>query len=69
MGYFFLKVGVLLGGEPNSTLEQAKAIIELETRIANITIPSELRRDEEALYNMMTIAELQDLAGFVCLVE
>jgi membrane metallo-endopeptidase-like protein 1 len=56
---------VLLGGEYNSTKEQMQAVIEFETKLANITTPNELRRDEESLYNLMTIAELRQRAKFV----
>ncbi|KAL3271004.1 hypothetical protein HHI36_021505 [Cryptolaemus montrouzieri] len=62
---YMTKVGVLLGGEPNSTKEQMAAVIEFETRLANITTPSELRRDEESLYHQYTIADLQEKAGFI----
>lgn len=58
-------MGVLLGGEPNSTKSQMQAVIEFETRLANITTPSDLRRDEESLYHLMSIKELQAKAGFV----
>lgn len=58
-------MGVLLGGELNTTKAQMQAIIDFETRLANITIPSEQRRDEEALYNLMTIKQLQAIADFV----
>lgn len=59
------QVGVLLGGEYNSTKEQMQAVLDFETKLAEITIPMELRRDEEKIYNLMTIAELQDKAPFV----
>lgn len=62
---YMTKVGVLLGGEPNITKTQMQEIIEFETRLANITTPNELRRDEESFYNLMTIADLQERAGFV----
>lgn len=62
-------MGVLLGGEPNTTKAQMQAIIDFETRLANITIPSEQRRDEEALYNLMTIKQLQAIADFVSRIE
>lgn len=65
----YFKVGVLLGGEPNSTREQMKAVLEFETKLANITTPTELRRDEETLYHPMTIKELQSKAGFVSCLE
>lgn len=42
-----------------------QAVIDFETELANITTPNEQRRDEESLYHMMSITELQELAGFV----
>ncbi|XP_072387563.1 endothelin-converting enzyme homolog isoform X2 [Diabrotica undecimpunctata] len=62
---YMTKVGVLLGGEPNSTRKQMDAIIKFETKLANITIPGELRRDEEKLYNLMKIGDLQIKAPFI----
>ncbi|VEN40265.1 unnamed protein product, partial [Callosobruchus maculatus] len=62
---YMVKVGILLGGEPNSTKQQMKDVMDFETRLANITIPNELRRDEEQLYNLMTVQELQELAPFL----
>ena len=40
-------------------------VIDFETKIAQITIPQEDRRDEEKLYNIMTIMQLQEQAPFV----
>ncbi|XP_060533581.1 endothelin-converting enzyme homolog isoform X2 [Cylas formicarius] len=62
---YMTKVGVLLGGDLNETLEQMEAVVDFETRLANITIPDELRRDEEKFYHNMTVAELQLLAPFI----
>lgn len=42
-----------------------QAVLEFETNLANITTPSELRRDEQSLYNLKTVAELQEMAPFV----
>lgn len=56
---------MLLGGDANSTKTQMQAVVDFETKLANITTPNELRRDEEKLYNLMTIAELQEKAPFV----
>lgn len=61
----FVQVGVLLGGDKNTTRDKMKDIIEFETRLARITVPAEDRRDEEKFYNNMAIAELQELAPFV----
>lgn len=40
-------------------------VIAFETRLANITIPQEERRDEEKLYHLMSLSELQRKANFV----
>lgn len=42
-----------------------QAVLDLETRIAEITAPPEERRDEEKIYHLMSIAELDELAPFV----
>lgn len=42
-------------------------VIEFETKLANITIPSEDRRDEEKMYHQVAVAELQEIAPFVSL--
>lgn len=58
-------MGVLLGGDPESTKVQMRAVLQFETDLANITTSSELRRDEQSLYNLKTVAELQEMAPFV----
>lgn len=60
-----LQIGVLLGGEDNDTKRQMQDIIDFETKLAEITTPPEERRDEEKLYNLMTLSELQRTAPFV----
>ncbi|XP_018323598.2 endothelin-converting enzyme homolog isoform X2 [Agrilus planipennis] len=62
---YMTKVGVLLGGDHNETEKSMRAVLEFETQLANITTPDELRRDEESMYHLMTIAELQDKADFI----
>ena len=60
------QVGVLLNdGNPNRTRQHMKEIIHLETLIAQITVSSAERRDEEKLYHALTIADLATLAPFV----
>ncbi|XP_066097097.1 endothelin-converting enzyme 2 isoform X5 [Saccopteryx bilineata] len=56
------ELGVLLGGQPASTREQMRQVLELEIQLANITVPQDQRRDEEKIYHKMSIAELQTLA-------
>ena len=60
-----LQIGVLLGGEETSIRRQMQDIINFETKIAEITTPQEERRDDEKLYNLMKISDLQKLAPFV----
>ncbi|XP_043280868.1 endothelin-converting enzyme homolog isoform X2 [Venturia canescens] len=66
---YMTKIGVLLGGEENETRRQMQAVIDFETRLAEITTPQEERRDEEKLYNRMSISDLQRLAPFMSWVE
>ena len=53
------ELGMLLGGQPTSTREQMRQVLELEIQLANITVPQDQRRDEEKIYPKMSIAELQ----------
>jgi endothelin-converting enzyme len=41
------------------------AVIAFETQIAEITSPPEDRRDEEKLYHLMPLSELQQTAPFL----
>ena len=59
------QVGVLLGGEENNTRRQMADVIEFETKLANITQPAEDLRDEEKLYHLMSVKDLQRKAPFV----
>lgn len=62
---YMTKIGTLLGGEEASTRAQMQAVVDFETKLANITEPPELRRDEEKLYNLMSLAELNEQAPFI----
>ena len=62
---YMTKIGTLLGGGEASTRRQMQAVVEFETRLANITEPPESRRDEEKLYNLMSLTELNEKAPFV----
>ncbi|KAK0166542.1 hypothetical protein PV328_004952 [Microctonus aethiopoides] len=66
---YMTKIGVLLGGEVNATQHQMQAIINFETKLAEITTPQDERRDEEKLYNLMSIGQLQKLAPFISWVD
>lgn len=62
---YMVKVAVLLGANEDDAKHQMTAVIEFETKLAKITIPAEKRRDDEALYHNLTLAQLQDLAPFI----
>ncbi|XP_014472427.1 PREDICTED: endothelin-converting enzyme 1 isoform X2 [Dinoponera quadriceps] len=66
---YMTRIGVLLGGEENTTRKQMQDIIDFETRLAEITTPPEERRDEEKLYNLMSLSELQRKAPFMSWVD
>ncbi|XP_076234270.1 M13 family metallopeptidase neprilysin 3 isoform X2 [Calliopsis andreniformis] len=66
---YMTKIGVLLGGEENSTRKQMQAVIDFETKLAQIMAPPEERRDEEKLYNLMSLGELQCKAPFMSWVD
>lgn len=62
---YMTKIGVLLGGEKNSTRKQMDGVIKFETELARImTLPKD-RRDKEKLYNLMSLKELQRKAPFI----
>uniref|UniRef100_A0A8D8PUY9 Endothelin-converting enzyme 1 n=1 Tax=Cacopsylla melanoneura TaxID=428564 RepID=A0A8D8PUY9_9HEMI len=62
---YMTKIGVLIGGDEKSTKEHMRHVIQFETELANITEKDEDRRDEEHIYNRMTVAELETLAPFI----
>ncbi|KAH0946776.1 hypothetical protein HN011_012233 [Eciton burchellii] len=66
---YMTKIGVLLGGEENSTKKQMQAVIDFETELAKITTPPDERRDEEKLYNLMSLSELQRKAPLMSWVD
>ncbi|XP_017206533.1 endothelin-converting enzyme 2b isoform X4 [Danio rerio] len=59
---YMVELGLLLGGDKNSTRGQMQQILDFETALANITVPQDERRDEEKIYHKITIADLQVLA-------
>jgi len=62
---YMTKICVLLGANESDARPQMEAVIEFESKIANITIPSEDRRNEEAMYHPMKLWELESLAPFL----
>uniref|UniRef100_A0A8W8MSH3 Endothelin-converting enzyme 1 n=2 Tax=Magallana gigas TaxID=29159 RepID=A0A8W8MSH3_MAGGI len=62
---YMTTVGVLMGGEKNATRNLMQNVIAFETELANITVPSEERRDEEKIYQKISITDLQEIAPFL----
>lgn len=62
---YMTKVCVLLGANETDARRQMQEIMDFETKIANITIPLEERRNEEAMYHPMKLWELDKLAPFI----
>ena len=62
---FMLKVGKLLGGEPNSTAVQMEEVYQFEKNLAELYEPKEKLRNTEQIYHKMTVADLQQLAPAV----
>ncbi|CAH2248424.1 endothelin-converting enzyme 2 [Pelobates cultripes] len=59
---YMVDVGLLLGGSLGSIESQMEQILEFETQLANLTVPQDERRDEEKIYNRMTVGDLQILS-------
>ncbi|XP_062574044.1 neprilysin-1-like [Saccostrea cucullata] len=53
------KMAVIFGADPTTAENDMKEIVDFEIDVANATMPSDERRDDEKLYNKMTISELQ----------
>ncbi|XP_072945939.1 endothelin-converting enzyme homolog [Epargyreus clarus] len=62
---YMTRICVLLGANETVAREQMGKVIQFETDLANITTPSEDRRDEEGLYNPYTIKQWQKEVPFL----
>uniref|UniRef100_A0A4W5PUN4 endothelin-converting enzyme 1 n=1 Tax=Hucho hucho TaxID=62062 RepID=A0A4W5PUN4_9TELE len=62
---YMVELGLLLGGDKNSTQSQMQQILDFETTLANITVSQDKCCDKEKIYHKITIAELQLLAPAV----
>ncbi|XP_041983759.1 endothelin-converting enzyme homolog isoform X2 [Aricia agestis] len=62
---YMTRICVLLGANKTEAKAQMSKVIQFETELANITIPSENRRDEEGLYNPYTIRQWQNEVPFM----
>lgn len=62
---YMVKVSVLLGANEADARRQMTDVIDFETRLANITTPQDMRRDEEEMYHLMPVKTLQLKAPFI----
>ncbi|KAH8416738.1 hypothetical protein KR222_000817 [Zaprionus bogoriensis] len=62
---YMTKICVLLGANESDARIQMEGVINFEKKLANITIPMEDRRNEEAMYHPMKLKELTKLAPFL----
>ncbi|XP_036386960.1 endothelin-converting enzyme 1 isoform X2 [Megalops cyprinoides] len=59
---FLVELGVLLGGSEERSRMLMQEIVDFEVALANITVPQEERRDEEAIYHKIQAKDLATLA-------
>ncbi|XP_032581310.1 neprilysin-3 isoform X1 [Drosophila sechellia] len=62
---YMTKVCVLLGANESDARAQMIGVINFEKKLANITIPLEDRRNDEAMYHPMQLRQLSKLAPFL----
>lgn len=56
---FAVSLAIVFGANTSTAKKDMREMIEFEIKLANFTVPQDERRDSEALYNKMTIRELQ----------
>ena len=66
--HYMVNIAVFLGAEKERAEEEMKAAVELEIKLAELTLPAEERRNQTALYNPMTLAQLQTMCPEIPLV-
>lgn len=62
---YMTRICVLLGANKTEAKTQMSKVIDFESELANITTPSEDRRDEEGLYHPYTIRQWQKEVPFL----
>ncbi|KAK7093251.1 neprilysin-1-like [Littorina saxatilis] len=59
------EVAKVFGASESRAEREIRDLVELEIKLANITVPQAERRDNEKMYNRMTVKDLQDsVPGF-----
>ncbi|CAH1183162.1 unnamed protein product [Phaedon cochleariae] len=56
---YMVDLAVLFGADRDRAVRELRESLEFEIKLANISLPSEKRRNATALYNPMTMGELQ----------
>lgn len=56
---YMVDIAVLFGADKERAVRELRESLEFEMKLANISLPSEKRRNATALYNPMTIEQLQ----------
>nr|CAH7760506.1 unnamed protein product [Callosobruchus chinensis] len=57
---YMVDIAVLFGADRDAAQEELRQSLEFEMKLANISLPSEKRRNATALYNPMTMDQLQE---------
>ncbi|XP_077998492.1 endothelin-converting enzyme 1-like [Glandiceps talaboti] len=55
-------VTTLMGADINATEAEMEEILQFEIDLANVTLPTDERRDEELLYHRLKLTDLQEMA-------
>ncbi|XP_074604806.1 neprilysin-1-like isoform X2 [Brevipalpus obovatus] len=58
---FMVDVAVLMGGDPNSSSEELRKVIDFETSIANASLHEQDRQDTGSLYEKIEIRQLSEI--------
>ena len=58
---YMQKIAVLLGADPERAKNELGESLNFEIKLANASLPRELRRNATARYHPMTLSELSDL--------
>ena len=64
-----VKGAVLLGANKKRAEKEMKAVVKLEIKLANFTLPAAQKRNQTATYHSMPLAEVQKLYPEVPLVQ
>jgi len=66
---YMVQTAIFLGADEASAKTEMKEALELELKLAELSLPREQRRNKTALYNPMTLKEVQQLYPEVPLVQ